>query len=130
MKHLKTYERYQGRFGKADIIAKNDFFLINVVLTNQKENVEASMNIRLKKGDKIENVEVDYVDDTERISDISGFSLNELLQIDNNNITKIEAIDYSSYIPQSNVDVFYNTNEKNGSVTSVSYDDIQIIERD
>ena len=127
MKHLKTYERFQGGFGEADIIFKNDTYLINVVLTDQ-EGEDAILTVKVKAEDKLEGVSVDYVDDVERIVDVSGFSLTDLLQ-ENNSISKIEAIDYSSYIPESNVSVFYKTNEKNGSVTSLSYEDIEIIEK-
>lgn len=127
MKHLKTYERFQGAFGEADIIFKNDTYLVNVTLTDQ-EGEDVILTVKVNAGDKLENVSVDYVDDIEKIVDISGFSLTELLQ-EKDSISKIEAMDYPSYILESNVSIFYKTNEKNGSVTSVSYEDIEIIDK-
>ena len=88
---------------------------------------EEEAEIRVEKGDKI-NAYVDYVNKEENYADISGFSLLDILQFneDGKFLRTLEAQDFGKYIPYSSVSTFKNANNKNGVAMSVDLDLIKI----
>ena len=129
MKYLKLFEEYTPlSLGICNITFTEDTYLTNICTDDY------CMDIKVFKGDKIEDIAVDYVDDNERIVDISNISLNQILQIDSEYTTKIDTEDYRSVITKYTPDeikdrrdtIVYDSNIKNMSVTSVSYEAIDI----
>lgn len=88
---------------------------------------EEEAEIRVEKGDKI-NAYVDYINKEENYADISGFSLLDILQFneDGKFVRTLEAQDFGKYIPYSSVSTFKNANNKNGVAMSVDLDLIKI----
>jgi hypothetical protein len=88
---------------------------------------EEEAEIRVEKGDKI-YAYVDYINKEENYADISGFSLLDILQFNEDGKFErtLEAQDFGKYIPYSSVSTFKNANNKNGVAMSVDLDLIKI----